>query len=88
MKTFSNRQEFTWASQPAQGLIMKIQLQWISNLVNQSHMPGTTWQWMKMPQDREFHVVGIFWGVPGYKTLLPRREGLRVQGMRKGRGGL
>ena len=51
-------------------------------------MPGSTRQWMKMPQDREFHVVGIFWGVQGYKTLLPRREGLRVQGMRKGRGGL
>lgn len=73
-KTFSSRQELTWAraANPAsQGLIMNIWLQWISNLVNQSHMPGSTWQRVKIPQDKCQRIsrCGRFCGVWGYKMF-------------------
>lgn len=54
-------------------------------------MPGSTWQRVKMPQDREFDVGGGFFFFLEWvykKTFLPRREGwaLQVQGMRTCRG--
>lgn len=91
-KTFSSRQEFTWAraaSPASQGLIMKIWLQWISNLVNQIHMPGSTWQRVKTPQDKcqRISCCGRFLRGVGIQNVPPGREGLRVLGMNKSREG-